>query len=281
MGDRETSRVAPQPIRGSRVVVTGAAGGIGRALAERFVTEGARVVVADRAQGPLTATADELGVVAVSGDLATEVGVAGLVEAAVAELGGIDVWCGNAGIGLGQGIDAPDRLWQLAWDVNVQSHVRAARHLLPLWLEQGHGRLVVTASAAGLLTMLGDAPYSVTKHAAVSLVEWLAATYGDNGIVAQAVCPEGVRTALYEAAGPLQPLLDLDGTLEPADVAEAVVATWAEAPLLVLPHPEVARHYAHKAAAPDVWIAQMRHLQRRIPTPAYVGSPVVVGEVER
>ena len=164
-------------IAGAGAVVTGAGAGIGRALARGLAAAGARVVVNDLNFEAATAVAQEIGGYPRPGDVGTEKGVRELVADAREYLGEIDIYCSNAGIAVGAGPDAPDAAWQQSWEVNLMAHVRASRELLPAWLERGRGCFVVTASAAGLLTMLGTATYSVTKHAAESYAEWLAATY--------------------------------------------------------------------------------------------------------
>ncbi len=255
-------------VRGRGVVVTGAGHGIGRAIARRMAAEGAQVVVNDLDAEAVTAVAEEIGGHAVPGDAATEAGVAALVEDATERLGAVDVYFANAGIDLGAGLDTPEADWARAHEVNVMAHVRAARLLVPRWLESGGGRFVVTASAAGLLTMLGSAPYSVTKHAAVAFAEWLSATYGHRGVTVHAICPQGVRTRMLEAAGPLKDLLSHDTALEPEQVADAVWEAFQDDRFLVLPHPEVQGYYEHRAAHTDHWLAGMRKLQRRLDTPA-------------
>lgn len=247
---------------GAGVVVTGAGHGIGRALARRLSAAGARVVVNDLDRAAAHAVAEETGGIAAPGDAASEEGVTGLVEAATRHLGFIDAYFANAGVDLGGGPDAAEPDWTLSWEVNVMAHVRAARALLPSWLEAGHGRLVVTASAAGLLTMLGSAPYSVTKHAAVAFAEWMSATYGDRGVVVQAVCPQGVRTRMLDEAGPVQALLAREAPLDPEQVADLVVAALDDDRFLVLPHPRVADYYAARARDTDGWLRGMRKLQR-------------------
>jgi NAD(P)-dependent dehydrogenase (short-subunit alcohol dehydrogenase family) len=251
-------------VQGAGVVVTGAGHGIGRALARRMAAEGARVVVNDLDEAAVKEVATETGGIAVPGDAAGEEGVAELVASARDHLGKIDIYFANAGIDVGQGLDATAEEWARALDVNVMAHVRAAQQLVPTWLETGGGRFVVTASAAGLLTMLGSAPYSVTKHAAVGFAEWLSATYGHRGVVVQAICPQGVRTRMLEEAGPLQELLSHDTALEPEDVAEAVWQGLQDDRFLILPHPEVAQYYALRATDTDRWLAGMRKLQRRL-----------------
>ncbi|MFW6774094.1 SDR family oxidoreductase [Nocardioides sp. CPCC 205120] len=250
---------------GSTAVVTGAAGGIGRALAARLVAGGLRVVVSDRDEAATERVAAEVGAAgAVAGDLATAAGVEAVVAGAQAVLGPIDVWCGNAGVEAGHGLDADDAAWTLAQDVNVLAHVRAARLLVPGWVERGRGRFVVTASAAGLLTMLGSPSYSVTKHGAVAFAEWLSATYRHRGVVVQAICPQGVRTRMLEESGPLKELLTRDEALAPEDVAEALWASFADDRFLVLPHPQVADYYVGRARDTDRWLGQMNRLQQAL-----------------
>ncbi|HEY0904373.1 MAG TPA: SDR family oxidoreductase [Marmoricola sp.] len=249
------------------VVVTGAGRGIGRALATRAATEGARVVVNDLDPATAQAVADAIGGTAVPGDASSTEGVAALIDTATDALGRIDVYCANAGIDGAGGVDSlqtSDEQWQRMLDVNVMAHVRAARLLVPGWLESGGGRFVVTASAAGLLTMIGSAPYSVTKHASVGFAEWLSVTYGHRGVTVQAICPQGVRTQMLEDAGPLQELLSRDQALEPEQVADAWVASLADDRFLVLPHPEVAGYYVARATDTDRWLAGMRRLQHKI-----------------
>lgn len=249
--------MAGEALRDARVVVTGAGGGIGAALARRFAAEGARVAVNDLDAEAAREVAAEIGGAAVPGDASD------IVPAARTALGGtIDVFCANAGVGTGGGPEAEDAAWELAWDVNVMSHVRAARALLPEWLERGSGRFVSTVSAAGLLTMIGAAPYSVTKHGAFAFAEWLSLTYRHRGIRVHAVCPQGVRTAMLESSGAVGRLVLAPDAIEPEDVAEAVLAGIAENRFLILPHPEVAGFYATRAAEPERWLGGMNKLQR-------------------
>ena len=258
---------------GSGVVVTGAARGIGRALAARLAAEGCRVVVADVDADELARTAGELGAHAVPADLATEAGVSALVEAARAELGRIDAWYGNAGIDRGRGLEASEEDWAASYDVNVLAHVRAARLLVPEWVERAAqdgpeephgGRFVVTASAAGLLTMVGAPAYSVTKHAVVAFAEWLSVTYRHRGVVVQAICPQGVQTSMLERSQGLQELLSHDVALTPDQVADAAWEAAQGDRFLVLPHPQVAGYYAARATDPDRWLGGMNRIQRRL-----------------
>jgi NAD(P)-dependent dehydrogenase (short-subunit alcohol dehydrogenase family) len=251
-------------LQGKGVVVTGAGHGIGRAIAIRMAAEGARVVVNDLDGEAATAVAQETGGHPVPGDAATEAGVSALVQSARAHLGAIDIYFANAGTALGQGLDTPAEDWARAFEVNVMAHVHAARQLVPTWLEAGAGRLVVTASAAGLLTMLGNAPYSVSKHGAIGFAEWLSATYGDRGITVQVICPQGVKTQMLDNAGPLQELLTHDIALEPAQVADTVWRALQDDRFLILPHPQVQGYYEYRARNTDGWLGGMRKLQHRL-----------------
>ena len=251
-------------VRGRGVVVTGGGHGIGRAIAQRMADEGARVVVNDLDADAAAVVAEEVGGHAAPGDAATETGVDALVATAREQLGAIDVFFANAGTDTGRGLDTPAEDWARALEVNVMAHVRAAQRLVPDWLEGGGGRFVVTASAAGLLTMLGSAPYSVTKHAAVAFAEWLSATYGHRGVTVQVICPQGVRTRMLDNAGPLQELLSHDTALEPEQVADVVWQALQDDRFLILPHPEVQGYYELRAAQTDRWLAGMRKLQHRL-----------------
>lgn len=249
------------------VVVTGAAGGIGAALAGRFADEGAAGIVVsdvDGAGAERTAAAIGERAIAVRADVTDEAQVANLVTAAESAFGPVDLFCSNAGIATGIGIEAPADAWSASWSVNVMAHVYAANAVLPSMLARGEGYLLQTVSAAGLLTCPGDAPYSATKHAALGLAEWLAFTYGPAGIKVSALCPLGVRTNMLmpgvEAGHASALAVAASGRIiEPAEVADAVVAGLAEERMLILPHPEVADFYAGRAAAPDKWLAGMWH----------------------
>jgi NAD(P)-dependent dehydrogenase (short-subunit alcohol dehydrogenase family) len=251
-------------LRGSGAVVTGGGNGIGRALARRLAAGGARVVVNDLDAAAATAVADEIGGSAVPADVSTEAGVLALIAAAGEYLGQIDVYCSNAGVAAGTAADGTDEVWQRSWEVNVMAHVRAARQLLPRWLDRRDGRMVITASAAGLLTMLGTAPYSVTKHAAVGYAEWLAATYGHRGLQVHCVCPQGVRTSMLAGSGRAGDVVLQRGAIEPEAVADAVSAGMTDGRFLILPHPEVAGYYALRAEDTDNWLRGMNRLQQRI-----------------
>lgn len=249
-------------VDGKGVVVSGGGHGIGRAIATRLAAEGARVVVNDLDAAAAEAVADRIGGSAITDDAATEDGVSALLDAARERLGAIDVYFANAGIFNGTGLDTAELDWARAMDVNVMAHVRAARSLVPGWLESGGGRFVV--SAAGLLTQLGNAPYSVSKHAAVAFAEWLSVTYGHRGVVVQCICPQGVKTQMFDAATQFQELVSHDTALTPEQVADAVWEAMAGDEFLILPHPEVADYYKFRAARNEKWLAGMRKLQGRL-----------------
>ncbi|WP_418956169.1 SDR family oxidoreductase [Streptomyces tritici] len=245
-------------VQGQTVVVTGAGGGIGAALARRFAAEGATVVVNDLDPGRTKAVAEEIGATAVAGDASA------IVEEAREALGGhIDVWCANAGLASPGDAFADEAVWAAAWDVNVMAHVRAARALLPAWLERGSGRFVSTVSAAGLLTMVGAAPYSVSKHGAYAFAEWLSLTYRHRGLKVHAICPQGVRTDMLTAAGSAGELVLAPTAIEPEDVADALFEGIGADRFLILPHPEVADYYRARAGDPERWLGNMNHIQRK------------------
>jgi NAD(P)-dependent dehydrogenase (short-subunit alcohol dehydrogenase family) len=254
-------------IAGKVAVVTGAGAGIGEAIARRMAREAAaRVAVADIDADRARRVAEEIGGLAVAVDCGKEDEVESLIELVEAELGAIDIFVSNAGIAMAGGVEVATDQWQRIWDVNLMASVFAARRLLPAMVARGTGYLVITASAAGLLTNLGAAPYAVTKHAAVALAEWLAITYGDAGIRVAVICPEFVRTPMLARAAE-----DLGSdqwfqqtAIEPSEVAEALVAGMAEDRFLILPHPSVGDYFRSKAENYDGWILGMRKLQRRL-----------------
>ena len=251
------------------VLVTGGANGIGRALCRRFVAEQPRgLAVVDLEGDAARAVARELGDVAIGleADVAREADVVAAVQATEDRFGPIDLLVSNAGIGVFGGVEASNEDWQRIWDVNVMAHVYAARAVLPAMLARGEGYLLNTASAAGLLTNLGTAPYSVTKHAAVGLAEWLAITHGDDGIKVSCLCPQGVRTNMVAAAsgGTAGDVVLAQGLIEPEDVAEAVVDGLRDERFLILPHPEVLDYFQRKAGDYDRWLGGMRKLQARL-----------------
>ena len=263
-------------LRDRVVVVTGGASGIGAAMCRRFADEGpAAIVVADLDIDGATAVAEAVrasapGVAAVARalDVGDEAQVGALITETYLDHGRLDLFCANAGIGTGMGVEAPDAMWEQIWHVNVMAHVYAARALLPRWLEDGEGHLLVTASAAGLLSNLGDAPYSATKHAAVGLAEWLSITYGDRGVHVACLCPQGVRTPLLFGApgsagdGALSTeVVKAQRVIEPEEVAESVVEGLRDERFLILPHPEVADYERARAGDRERWLGAMRRLQ--------------------
>jgi NAD(P)-dependent dehydrogenase (short-subunit alcohol dehydrogenase family) len=240
---------------GTIAVVTGAAGGIGSALASRFVAEGAQVVGVDRRPSDGVRVCDVTDAAA----------VAALVQSVIDEHGRIDLFCSNAGITTGVALDDPDDLWHIGYEINVMAHVYAARAVVPHMLGNGGGYLLNTASAAGLLTSPGDAVYAVTKHGAVAFAEWLSITYGARGIGVSVLCPMGVATPMLMdplAAGDAgaQAVAASGEIVSPEHVADTVIAGLAAETFLILPHPEVGKFWAQKASDPDRWLAGMRRL---------------------
>jgi NAD(P)-dependent dehydrogenase (short-subunit alcohol dehydrogenase family) len=250
------------------IVVTGGANGIGAAMCRRFAAEGARgIVVADLDADTAATVAAEVGGIAMRTDVASEADVRSMIEVTEETYGPVDVLCLNAGIPTGGSVDAPNDAWQRAWDVNVMSHVYAVRAVLPSMLARGEGYLLHTASAAGLLTNLGAAPYSVTKHAVVALAEWLSVTYGDAGIRVSALCPQFVQTGMLDAlteVGTGFHDLAVATSISTEEVAAAVVEGIHDERFLILPHPEVAGYFANKANDYERWLDGMRRLQRRV-----------------
>jgi len=249
-------------IRDKIVVVTGAASGIGRALCRRFAAEGAKsVVCVDRDRAGVEATSIEINGIYYVVDVSHEDQIKDMIDRVEAEVGPIDLFCSNAGISVAGGVEVPNEDWQRIWDINVMSHVWAARHLVPRMGARGGGYLLNTASAAGLLNQIGSAPYGVTKHAAVGLAEWLAITYGDQGIKVSVLCPQAVRTEMTR--GHEDHVAAIDGMMEPEPVAEACVQAIRSETFLVLPHQEVLSYMRNKTADYDRWIGGMRKLNRR------------------
>lgn len=253
---------------GNTVLVTGGGSGIGRALCQRFAREGAKaVVVVDRNLDGARETAEGLTgaqAVAEKVDVSDEGQVRDLVEKVERDIGPIDLFCANAGVGLGRGIGDDDADWMGSWNINVMAHVYAARALVPRMVERGHGYILTTASAAGLLTNLDSATYTVTKHAAVAFAEWLSMNYGDAGVKVSCLCPQGVRTPMLMAAGTHNATLAAGGVVEPEDAAEAVVQAIRDERFLVLPHPEVVEYERRRTADRDRWLAGMRRVKARM-----------------
>ena len=247
------------------VVVTGGATGIGRGLCRRFRQEGARaVVVADIDGDGAAAVAREIDGLAVPTDVGNETQMVQLVEATTAKYGAIDLFCSNAGIFVSAGLEATNAQWRRIWDINVMAHVYAARAVLPGMLARGEGYLLQTASAAGLLSQIGSASYAVTKHAAVGFAEWLAMTYGDQGIKVSCLCPQGVRTKmLLGDTGDRGSFLSA-GSVSTEEVAEFVVRGLEAETFLILPHPEVLEYFRRKGADYDRWLRGMQRLNAKV-----------------
>lgn len=244
------------------VAVTGATGGIGRAIGEMFAKEGARVALSDLS--PPSSAAEALGGKAYACDVSSEESVISFIDQAEAELGSIDIFVSNAGVGAGNGphvAGGSNESWETSWQVNVMGSVYAARRLMPGWLERGEGRFVITASAAGLLNQVGSASYSATKHAAVSFAESIAIEHGDEGIKSHCICPQYVRTNM--TAG-----VDFSGQreelIEPEDVAKALKLAIEDELFLVLPHPVAQRYYVARAHDPDAWLEGMRKMLAKL-----------------
>jgi NAD(P)-dependent dehydrogenase (short-subunit alcohol dehydrogenase family) len=242
-------------------VVTGAASGIGRELAHRFMAEGAaKVVVADLNEDGVNEVAGEMGGIAMTCNVGDEADVNALVERTEKEVGPIDLFCANAGIAVSGALETPLPEWQRCWQVNTMSHVYAARAVVPAMIERGGGYIMNTVSAAGLLSQIGSATYSVTKHAAIGFAEWLSITYGDRGIKVSVLCPQAVRTAM--TAGMKDGgVAGVDGMIEPGELADTVIETLAAERFLVLPHPQVEVYMQRKTADYDRWLGGMRRLQ--------------------
>lgn len=251
-------------LRDRVVIITGGGSGIGAALARRFAEEDPRsLILGDLDLDAAQSVAVEIGAEAVRVDVADPASNDALIDLAEERFGPIDLFCANAGIGFAGDEQTPPERWDFMWQVNLMSHVHAARRLIPAWLARGEGYFLSTASAAGLLANLKAAQYSVTKHAAVSFAEWLAITYGDQGIKVSCLCPMGVKTPLLDSADEFHALLD-PLAIDPEQVAEAVVQGLADERFLILPHPEVAQFFQNKANDYDHWIGGMRKLQRTV-----------------
>jgi NAD(P)-dependent dehydrogenase (short-subunit alcohol dehydrogenase family) len=262
-------------LRQKVIVITGAAGGIGAAMARRFAAEQPEgLVLSDRpgtALAPVIADTEAAGCATlnVTADVTAEAEVQALTSAALDRFGRVDLFCSNAGVATGGLLDAPDQDWARAWAVNAMAHVYAARAVLPSMLGRGSGYLLQTCSAAGLLVEVGDVPYTLTKHAAVAFGEWLAITYGGQGIGVSVLCPQGVRTPMLMGgmeAGMLGPkiIAAAGNIIEPQQVAGTVVDGLRDERFLILPHPEVAEFWRRKAENPDRWLGGMRRLVRTV-----------------
>ena len=246
------------------IVITGGGSGIGAAMARRFAREEpAGLVVADIDANSAAEVAEETGGVAVLADVSDPDANKDLIEGTEERFGPIDLFCANAGIGMVGDEQSDISIWSRMWEINLMSHVHAARHLIPGWVARGQGYFLATASAAGLLTNLKAAQYSVTKHAAVAFAEWLAITYGDAGVKVSALCPQFVNTPLLEDSEAFK-ALGANHTLEPSEVADAVVSGVNEERFLILPHAEVEKFFQNKANDYDRWLGGMRKLQQTV-----------------
>ena len=244
------------------IVITGAASGIGRAMAERFAREKPKLIVcSDVNEAGTQQTAKSVGGVAITANVSKEADIQNLIETVESKHGPIDLFCSNAGIGIHGGAEVPNDGWQRIWDINVMAHVWAARHLIPRMTARGGGYLLNTASAAGLLSQIGSAPYAVTKHAAIGFAEWIAITHGDDGIKVSVLCPQAVKTAM--TANNQDGVASINGMMEPAEVAEACVKAIDAEDFLVLPHPEVLEYMRKKTGDYNRWIGGMRKLNRK------------------
>ncbi|CAJ1371498.1 unnamed protein product [Effrenium voratum] len=248
-------------LKGKVCVVTGGASGIGAALCRRFAAEGAKVVVADMAEDAARAVAAAIDGVAVRCNVAQEMDIRRLIAIAEAQ-GPIEVFAANAGIPSNGGEEVPNDEWERIMGVNVMQHIYTARHLFPLWLNRpGEKHLMITASAAGLLTQVGSLPYSVTKHAALATAEWFRITYASSGIRVCCLCPQAVETGMVpsDSGGSVA---GIDGLLKPEKVAEDVLLAMEKGHFLVLPHAEVLKYFQRKASDYDRWLAGMERLQK-------------------
>jgi NAD(P)-dependent dehydrogenase (short-subunit alcohol dehydrogenase family) len=246
------------------IVVTGGASGIGRALCLRFAQEGAKTVaVVDVDEEGAKAVADEINGYAIKCDVRKEDEIIDVVRQTEEKIGPIDMFCSNAGIIIMGCNEVLDEDWQRIWQINVMAQIYAAKAVIPRMIERGGGYLLNMASAAGLLSQIGSAPYSVTKHAAVGLAENLAITYGDQGIKVFVVCPQAVRTAMTAMTDDDGGVAAVDGLMEPEQVADSVMEGLAEERFLILPHPEVQTYMERKVSDYDRWLNGMRRLQKR------------------
>lgn len=252
-------------LRDKIVVITGAGSGIGRALAVRFKAEGAKCIVAvDVDTQSAQATAELVSGVAMTADVAVEADVQRAIERTESEIGPIDLFCSNAGIGLGECLNSANHEWQISWDVNVMAHVYASRHLVPRMVARGGGYFLNTASAAGLLNQIGGAAYGVTKHAAVGFGEWLAIHHKHQGIKVSMLCPQAVRTPMIENENDSSAAAMSNGVIEPEELTESVIEGLREETFMILPHPIVLEYMRNKTSNYDRWIGGMSRLMRSI-----------------
>lgn len=264
-------------------IVTGGGGGIGSALVARLAREGARVVVADLDAEAARAVSEAVNAdhpgstVSTGADVSDTARIEELIDLAETAFGPVDLYFANAGIAGAPGLDATEQDWDLSIDVNLRAHIRAAKLLLPRWLERGEGYFVSTASAAGLLTQIGSATYAVTKHAAVAFAEWLSVTYGDRGVRVSCLCPMGVNTRMLSSGEDSGDALGRAATravtsagdvLEPTEVADSVLTAIEDERFLILPHEDVLEMYRQKGSDYDRWLRGMRRYQSTLPAQA-------------
>jgi NAD(P)-dependent dehydrogenase (short-subunit alcohol dehydrogenase family) len=251
-------------IKDKNIVITGGASGIGKAMAESFSHHKANsIVVVDINESLLNETRKDIDAIPIVADISNENEILRIIDIAKERVGNIDIFCSNAGIGGAPGlINTSQEDWQTIWQVNVMSHIYAAKHLIPSMIKQGGGYLVNTASAAGLLTQIGSAGYSVTKSAAISFAEWLKITYGERGIGVSCLCPQGVSTSMVnDAPKVIKDIVSIDGILEPSVVAEDVIKAIENDVFLITPHKQVMDYIKMKSTQPDTWISAMQNLQ--------------------
>jgi len=248
-------------IEKSCVVVTGAANGIGCALSYALARKGAaHVICADIDIEGAKKVATEINGTAMQVDVGFESQISDLISYVEETIAPIDLFCSNAGVLTLGGVEVDNDSWQKTWDINVMSHVWAARHMLPKMIERGGGHFLNTASAAGLLNQIGAAPYGVTKHAAVGFAEWLAITYGDSGIGVSVLCPQAVRSNMIR--GLEDQVASIDGILEPDVVAMACIEAIESERFLILPHRKVLGYMRAKSMDYDRWIRGMQKLKK-------------------
>ena len=252
-------------IKDKIIVITGGGSGIGRALAVRFHAEGAKKIVAvDINLSNAEDTAQMVDGVAMMADVAVEADIQRVIEDTESTLGPIDLFCSNAGVGMGENIDSPNEEWQTIWDINVMSHVYAARHLVPRMVSRGGGYFLNTSSAAGLLNQIGGAAYGVTKHAAVGFGEWLAIHHKHEGIKVSMLCPQAVRTPMTAIDNDAVAAAANNGMIEPEELADTVVEELRKESFLILPHPVVLDYMRNKTTDYDRWIGGMSRLMQKI-----------------
>lgn len=245
------------------IIVTGGGHGIGRALCRRFAQERPRgIIVADLDAETAESVAHEVAGLAIPGDVCDETHIQQLVAEAETRWGGVDLFCSNAGATIRGGVETSDADWQRMWELHVLSNVYAARAALPGMLARGHGYFLQTSSAAGLLTEIGSAAYSVTKHATVSFAEWLSVNYRRSGIRVSCLCPAGVQTDMLNLNDPVHQFLQ-SHALSPDDVAECVVRGIDAEEFLILPHPEVGEFFASKPQDYDRWLHQFSRMKEK------------------